>query len=169
MSELPDRDHPWQAEWSGETTELKKYDRDPETYRKSLGITLDSSLEKFFGRCNYIRVPRLLLAIEEYYKTQPDYKEPGWRRDPYAIVPVENFRKPIGAHVPKSPEIQPARIEEKQQPAVEHLPGLITINEIRADGTEERCGITPVDLLKRISSNEMDFMHYTDLAGKPPE
>ena len=90
---------PWRAEWSGKTIKLKKFKGDNRAYREYLyQMHHSTQFRPIFNYCKYLNLPKLLIAMEEYYQTQPDYRPPGWSVTAICLVrpaPKESVRATI--------------------------------------------------------------------------
>ena len=155
-SEIPGYFHPWKGEWDGQTIKMKKFKGDNRAYREYLNFEqYSTSFKPIFNYCKYMNVPRLLIAMEEYYQTQPDYWVPGRTLTIGEIAPVSGYRTTSQSHT-TGRKYEPDKLSQEEKP----LPSILTITQLENIGS--RCEITPVEYLKRISSNEKDFIRSSD-------
>jgi hypothetical protein len=156
FSERPSYYRPWSAEWDGKTIQLKSFKGDNIAYRKYLNRKhYSTDFRPIFSDCKYLNVPRLLVAMEEYYQTQPDYWVPGRTRTIGEMAPVPEYRtssQGLAAGGLPGPE--------KVSPDNKPLPSILTITQLESIGS--RCEVTPIEYLKRITSNEKDFIYSSD-------
>jgi hypothetical protein len=156
FKKMPGYFHPWQAEWDGGIIKMKKFKGDNRAYREYLNkVQFRAPFEDIFKYCKYMNVPRLLIAMEDYYQTQPDYWVPGRILTVGDLVPVSEYRtnskiKSAGG----LSELEKNSLEKKR------LPSILTITHLENIG--RRCEVTPIDYLKRITSNEKDFIRSSN-------
>jgi hypothetical protein len=159
FSERPSYFRPWSAEWDGETIKLKRFKGDNRAYRKYLNRKhYSTDFRPIFNDCRYMNVPRLLVAMEEYYQSQPDYWVPGRTFTLSDARVTESFRTSENPH--KNPAANHALSIESANPENKPLPSILTITQLESIGS--RCEVTPIEFLKRITSNEKDFIRSSD-------
>jgi hypothetical protein len=156
FKKMPGYFHPWHAEWDGKTIKMNKFKGDNRAYRAYLNVVQYSApYEDIFNYCKFMNVPRLLIAMEEYYKTQPDYWMPGRTLTVGEMVPVSEYRKKSQIDV-----IEDVQSPAKASPETKPLPSILTITQLENIG--RRCEVTPIEYLKRITRNEKDFIRSSD-------
>ena len=158
---MPGYFHPWRAEWNDKTIKIKKFEGDNRAYRKYLnGVQFRPPFENLFKHCKYMNVPRLLIAMEEYYLTHPDYRVPGRTLQVSDASVTTNYRGPgnmqMNSSVKQSSKLDDSNLNKKP------LPSILTITQLENLGV--RCEVTPIEYLIRITSNEKDFIRSSNHA-----
>jgi hypothetical protein len=159
FKQMPGYFHPWRAEWDGKKIKMKKFEGNNRAYREHLeGVHYSVNFRSMFIRCKYMNVPNLLITMEEYYQTQPDYEEPGKSISVADTFMTGTYRgsgknqKSLDADKPSNLEILDLQIKP--------LPSILTITQLENIGS--RCEETPIEFLKRITSNEKDFIRSSE-------
>jgi len=145
---------PWRAEWNGKAIKLKKFKGDNRSYREYLNQEYyDYNFRQIFNYCKYLNVPRLLISMEEYYQTQPDYRPPGWTVKVGDMMTHNNYRSKGITHPATAGAAYPGNAVNKQDNRP--LPAFLSITQL--EGLGRRCEITPIEYLNRIMNNEKDL------------
>ena len=161
FKKMPGYFQPWRAEWDGKTIKMKKFEGDNRAYRKYLNVVQFSApFEDIFKYCKYMNAPRLLIAMEEYYQTQPDYRVPGRTVQVSDASVTTNYRgagnMQINSSVKQSSKFDSSNLNKKP------LPSILTITQLENLGGQ--CEVTPIEYLIRITSNEKDFIRSSNHA-----
>ena len=159
FKKMPGYFRPWQAEWNGKAIKLKKFKGDNRAYREYLNEEhYNSQFREIFKYCKFLNVPKMLVELEEYYQTQPDYRPPGWTVTVGNMMTHNSFRT-NGITQPGAMGSGHTNDDEGEQDN-RPLADFLTITQINDLG--RRCEITPIEYLNRIMNNEKDFIRSTD-------
>jgi hypothetical protein len=150
---------PWSAGWDGKEIKLKRFKGDNRAYRKYLNSKhYSTDFRPIFNDCKYMNVPRLLIAMEKYYQSQPDYWVPGRTFTLSDAQVTESFRSTEKSQ--KNSVANQSSSMEITNPENKPLPSILTITQLENIGS--RCEVTPIEYLKRITNNEKDFIRSSN-------